>query len=430
MAKILKKEGNVITIEYTILPEELEKEKNNVYLKNRGKYKIDGFRNGKAPRILIEKKYGPVFSEKALENVVTEKYENSLAELQISPIDRPEIDLDKLQENEEIKVIADVQVLPEVTLPEISDVEIEKIEISVSDEDVQNEIKAMQEKNARIISVEGRAVQEGDILTIDYKGFIGEEQFEGGTAENHSLEIGSNQFIEGFESHYIGKSEGDEKEVNVTFPENYHSDKLAGKDAKFIVKIHEIKSKELPELDDEFAKDISEFDTMDELIKSTKENMTQRAEDSRKVQEQNAAITAFVEKSETIVPEIMIENEIEYQIKRFEEQMVSQGINPDDYYRMIGSDIEKMKEGIRPQAEVSAKTELVLNALIEKENFEVSQDELNQELEKMAESYKIEDESRIEDFKKLLLERSGEYIHNMIKRRKAIDFITEKVKQK
>ncbi len=429
MAKLVGKEKNVVSIEFEISQPEFQIGVEKAYKKMRGKINIPGFRKGKAPKKVIEMNYGKeVFYQDAIDIALPDAYESAIKELEINPINRPSIDVKEMEEGKDVLVTADIEVIPEVTLADITTVEVEKAEYNVTDEDVDNEMKRMQEQNARIITVEDRAIENGNTAVIDYAGFNGEEQFEGGTAENHSLEIGSNSFIPGFEEQLIGKNTGEEVEVNVTFPEEYHSEELAGKPVVFKVKINEVKAKELPELDDEFAKDISEFDTFEEMKADAKENMIKRAEDSGKVADQNAAVNAFTEASETFVPDILVENEIDYQIKNFEQQMSMQGINMEDYYKMIGSDMSAMRDNIRPQAEVSAKTELVVGALIKQQKFEISDEEINEELEKLAKQYKIEDEEKINEFKENLKAQSIDYINDTIQRRKAIEYLVEEVK--
>ncbi len=429
MAKLVGKEKNVVSIEFEISQPEFQKGVDAAYKKMRGRINIPGFRKGKAPRKIIEMNYGKeVFYQDAIDIALPDAYEAAIKELEINPINRPSIDVKEMEEGKDVLIGAEIEVMPEVTLADVSALEVEKVDYNVSDEDVDNEMKRMQEQNARIINIEDRGIENGDTAVIDYAGFNGEEQFEGGTADNHSLEIGSGSFIPGFEEQLIGKKTGEEVEVNVTFPEEYHSEELAGKPVVFKVKINEVKGKELPELDDEFAKDISEFDTFEEMKADTKANMIKRAEDSEKVANQNAAVDAFTKACETLVPDVLVENEIDYQIRNFEQQMSMQGINMQDYYKMIGSDMSDLRDNIRPQAEVSAKTELVIGELIKQQNFEVSEEEVNEELEKLAKQYKIEDEEKIDEFKENLKTQSLDYINDTINRRKAIEYLASNVK--
>jgi trigger factor len=428
MAKIVNKEKNVVTIEFEITPEKFEEGVQKAYLKNRKNINIPGFRKGRAPRKLIESRYGKgVFYEDALDIVIPPAYEEALEETKLDPIDQPKLDIKEFEEGKNIVITADVEVKPEVELAIPEEVEVVKVISEVDDEQVENSLKEMQEKNARIINVEDRPVKEGDTVTIDYKGFIGEEEFEGGSAENQSLEIGSKSFIPGFEEQLVGKNSGEDVEVKVTFPEEYSAEELAGKEATFNVKIHEIKEKELPELDDEFAKDVSEFDTIDELRKDTKENLIKKAKDNEKITNQNNAITEFVSKCDTVVPEVLIDREIENQLNGFRQQLAQQGIKLEDYTQMIGQEMDELKENLRPQAETSVKTELVIEAVANKHDFEVTEEELNEELKKLANSYGI-GEDKLDDFIEKMKEDSREYIEDSVKRRKAVEYITDNVK--
>lgn len=428
MAKIVNKEKNVVTIEFEITPEKFEEGVQKAYLKNRKNINIPGFRKGRAPRKLIESRYGKgVFYEDALDIVIPPAYEEALEETKLDPIDQPKLDIKEFEEGKNIVITADVEVKPEVELAIPEEVEVVKVISEVDDEQVENSLKEMQEKNARIINVEDRPVKEGDTVTIDYKGFIGEEEFEGGSAENQSLEIGSKSFIPGFEEQLVGKNSGEDVEVKVTFPEEYSAEELAGKEATFNVKIHEIKEKELPKLDDEFAKDVSEFDTIDELRKDTKENLIKKAKDNEKITNQNNAITEFVSKCDTVVPEVLIDREIENQLNGFRQQLAQQGIKLEDYTQMIGQEMDELKENLRPQAETSVKTELVIEAVANKHDFEVTEEELNEELKKLANSYGI-GEDKLDDFIEKMKEDSREYIEDSVKRRKAVEYITDNVK--
>jgi len=429
MAKIVNQEKNVVSIEFEIPKDEFEKSLQKAYLKMRGRINIPGFRKGKAPRKIIEMNYGKeIFYQDALDIALPDAYEEALKALELDPINTPKVDIKELEEGQNVLVAAEVEILPEVQLANPEEVEAEKVVHEVTDEDVDVAIKQMQEQNARMIDVKDRPVKDGDTVVIDYKGFVGEEQFEGGTADNHTLEIGSGSFIPGFEEGLIGKESGIEVEVPVVFPEAYQSEDLAGKEAIFKVTIHEIKEKELPELDDEFAKDVSEFDTMEELRKDTRENMEKRAKDNELVGKQNAAVSAFVEASQVEVPEVLVEKEIDYQIKNFEQQMTMQGINLDDYYKMMGANADGLRNSIRPQAAVSAKTELVIEKLINEKDFEVGDEEIDQELEKLAQSYKIEEEEKLQEFKENLKTQSLDYLKGNIQRKKAIEYLADTVK--
>ncbi|MGD9567193.1 MAG: trigger factor [Sedimentibacter sp.] len=424
-SKLLKKEKNIVTIEFTVSPEEFEKAVNKAYLKVKNNINVQGFRKGKAPKHIIEKKYGKsIFYDDALDFAVQEEYPKAVKELNLDVIDSPKVDIIKFEDGEELVLNADVEVMPEVELPEYKGIEVEKTLISVTDADVEKELKNIQEKNARIVEVIDRPVQKGDFLTIDYAGFVGDEQFEGGTAENQSLEIGSNTFIPGFEDQLIGKNKGEEVKVNVTFPEEYHSEDLKGKDAVFNVTIHEIKAKEMPEIDDEFAKDVSEFETLDELKQDTKMNLEKKAADSAKVANDNNVITKIVNEAEVEVPEILIQREIDYLARNYEQQFRQQGFTGKEYDDIINNFVNQYKEGAKNQAEFNVKAELVLEALIKKENITVSEEDFNKEVEEVAKQYQVE-EDRLEAFKENLIQSSKSYIEETLQKRKIIEMLVE-----
>lgn len=424
-SKLLKKEKNVVTLEFTVSPEEFESAVNKAYLKAKNNINVQGFRKGKAPRHIIEKKYGKsIFYDDAMDIAIQEQYPKAVEVHNLDVIDSPKVNVEKFEEGQEIIITADVEVMPEVELPQYKGIEVEKTEIKVTDEDVEKEIKAVQEKNARIVEVTDRAVQNGDFLTIDYAGFVGDEQFEGGTAENQALEIGSNTFIPGFEEQLIGKNKDEEVEVNVTFPEEYHSEELQGKAAVFKVKIHEIKSKELPVVDDEFAKDISEFDTLEELKADTRANLETKALDQNKIANDNNVITKIVNESKVEIPEVLILREIDYLGRNYEQQFRQQGFAGKEYDDIITNFVNQYKEGARNQAEFNVKAELVLEALIKKEDVKVTEEELAEEVNKVAESYQVEAD-RLEAFKTSILESSKGYIEETLQKRKVIDMLVE-----
>ena len=424
-SKILKEEKNIVTLEITVSQDEFEKAVNKAYLKVKNNINVQGFRKGKAPRHIIEKKYGKgIFYDDALDFAIQEAYPVAVKELELDIIDSPKINIEKFEDGEEIVFIAEVEVMPEVELMEYKGVEVVKTEIKVTDEDVEMELKSVQDKNARIIEVADRPVQEGDFLTIDYAGFVGEDQFEGGTAENQTLEIGSNSFIPGFEDQLIGKTKGEEVTVNVTFPKEYHSEDLKGKDAVFNVKIHEIKAKELPEMDDEFAKDVSEFDTLEELKADTRKVLEQKAADQVKISNDNNVITKIVNDTVLEVPEVLIQREIEHLGRNYEQQFRQQGFNSKEYDELINNFVNQYKEGAREQAEFNVKAELVLEAIIKKEEVAVSDEEFKEEVNKIAESYNVE-EDKLEGFKESLMESSKSYIEETLQKRKVIDMLVE-----
>jgi len=424
-SKILKKEKNIVSLEFTVTQDEFEAAVNKAYLKVKNSINVQGFRRGKAPRHIIEKKYGKsIFYDDALDFAVQEAYPKAVAELKLDIIDSPAINVEKFEEGEDLVITADVEVMPEVELPQYKGIEVAKTEIKVTDEDVEAELKAIQEKNSRLVEVSDRPVQKGDFLTIDYAGFVGEEQFEGGTAENQSIEIGSGSFIPGFEDQLIGKSEGEEVMVNVTFPEDYNAEDLKGRDAVFNVKIHEIKTKELPEIDDEFAKDVSEFDTLEELKADTRKVLEQKAADSVKISNDNNVITKIVNDAKVEIPEVLIQREIDYLGRNYEQQFRQQGFNGKEYDELINNFVKQYKEGARNQAEFNVKAELVLEELVKKEEIKVTNEEIKEEANKAAESYNVE-EDRLEAFTDSIIQANGKYIEETLQRRKLIDMLVE-----
>ena len=424
-SKILKKENNTVTLEFTVSQDDFEKAVNKAYLKAKNNINVQGFRKGKAPRHIIEKKYGKgIFYDDAMDIAVQEAYPAAVKELELDIIDSPKIDVEKFEEGEDLIFKAEVEVMPDVELPEYKGIEVVKTEIKVTDEDVERELKSVQEKNARIVEAHDRPVQKGDFLTIDYAGFVGDEQFEGGTAENHTLEIGSNSFIPGFEDQLIGKSKGEEVTVNVTFPVEYHAENLKGKDAVFNVKIHEIKVKELPETDDEFAKDVSEFDTLEELKADTRSVLEKKAADRVKISNDNNVVTKLVNDTKLEIPEVLIQREVDLLGRNYEQQFRQQGFNGKEYDELIENFVKQYKEGAREQAKFNVKAELVLEALIKKEKISVSEEEFKEEVNKIAESYNVEEE-RLEAFKEGLMQSSKSYIEETLQKRKAIDMLVE-----
>jgi len=384
--ELVKKENNVVTLKFKVDAETFEKGLVKAYNKTKKQFNIPGFRKGKAPRKLIEKMYGEgVFYDEAINFVFPDAYENALKEQSVEPVDRANLEDFIVEDGAEF--VVSVIVKPEVKLGEYKGVSAEKSVANVEDAQVEEEIKKLQEKNARIIEVEDRDIKENDIVTIDYKGFIEDEAFEGGEAQGHELTIGSKQFIEGFEEQLIGKKAGEDVTVEVSFPEDYHAEDLKGKPARFEVKIHEIKEKELPELDDEFAKDVSEFDTLDELKADTKSTLLKQAENKAEGENKDKVIGQIVEACEIDVPEVMIENQIDMEIRNFEQSLQYQGLNLDTYLMYTGTTREAMREQLKENAEKAVRTDLVLSEIKKVEKIEASEEELEAELTRMAEMY-------------------------------------------
>lgn len=427
-ASIIKKEKNIVSIEFTVPNETFEKAVNKAYLKIRNSIAVQGFRKGKAPKHIIEKKYGKnVFYDEAIDIVLSDTYPEVVKELKLDPINRPQVDFKEIEEGKDLTFTADIEVMPEVELGQYKGIEIEKVVHNVTDEDVDNEIKKIQDKNSRIIEVTDRPVKDGDTLTIDYAGFTGDVQFEGGTAQNQTLVIGSKTFIPGFEEQLIGKNIGEEVEVNVTFPEEYHSEDLKGKDAIFKVTVHEIKEKELPTLDDEFAKDVSEFDTLDELKADTRKKLEADAKEKERMENGNKVIEKIVSDSNVEVPEVLVEREIDYQARNYEQQFRMQGFAGKEVEDLINNLVNQYKQNYKEQAVLNVKTDLVMSAIIEKENIAATEEELTEELKKLAEAYNVE-EDKFENFKESMLSSSRQYIEESIQKRKVVDLIIEETK--
>lgn len=418
--ELVKKENNVVTLKFKVDAETFEKGLVKAYNKTKKQFNIPGFRKGKAPRKLIEKMYGEgVFYDEAINFVFPDAYENALKEQSVEPVDRANLEDFIVEDGAEF--VVSVIVKPEVKLGEYKGVSAEKSVANVEDAQVEEEIKKLQEKNARIIEVEDRDIKENDIVTIDYKGFIGDEAFEGGEAQGHELTIGSKQFIEGFEEQLIGKKAGEDVTVEVSFPEDYHAEDLKGKPARFEVKIHEIKEKELPELDDEFAKDVSEFDTLDELKADTKSTLLKQAENKAEGENKDKVIGQIVEACEIDVPEVMIENQIDMEIRNFEQSLQYQGLNLDTYLMYTGTTREAMREQLKENAEKAVRTDLVLSEIKKVEKIEASEEELEAELTRMAEMYNQE----LDKFKKTLREEDKAYFQDGLERKKTIEYLME-----
>lgn len=427
-ASIIKKEKNIVSIEFTVSSESFKEAVNKAYLKMRNSIAIQGFRKGKAPKHIIERMYGKtIFYDEAIEIALSEAYPKVISELNIKPIDRPQVDFKEIEEGKDIVFTADIELMPEIELKQYKGIEIEKIEYNVTDEDVDKEIRKIQDKNSRIIEVTDRAVKDGDTLTIDYAGFTGDVQFEGGTAQNQTLVIGSKSFIPGFEDQLIGKNIGEECEINVTFPAEYHSEELKGKDATFKVTIHEIKEKELPVLDDEFAKDVSEFDTLEELKADYRKKLEEEAKEKEKVENSDKILKKIIEENEVEVPEVMVTRELEYQAKRYENQFRSQGFTGKQAEGLLENLVNQFKQNYREQALINVKSDLVMEAIIKAENIAVTEEDVTNELKKLAKAYFIE-EDKYEGFKESMLSSSREAIEENIQKVKALDLILDNAK--
>lgn len=422
------KENNTVNFTIEIAEGNFEGALQKAYLKNRSRFNIPGFRKGKVPRKIIEMNYGQeVFYEDAINVLLPEAYDKAIEELNLEPVDSPEVDIEEIEKDKPIIIKVSVTVKPEVVLGEYKGVEIEKAEYIVTDELVENELKEAQDKNGRIIDAGDRAVKTGDILTIDYAGFVDGAQFDGGTAEGQTLEIGSNRFIPGFEEQLVGKNKDEEVEVVVTFPEEYHEESLQAKEATFKVTIHEIKEKELPELDDEFAKDVSEFDTLEEYKASIREKLEQDFKNREEIENENNLIEKVIESCEVDIPEAMIDSQLENEVGEFDYRMRSQGLNLEQYLQITNSTEADLKEQLRPTATKRVKGDLVLEAIGKAENMEVAEEDIDKELEKMAASYK---QDNVEKFIKDMKKGDLGFLKTAIINQKVIDLLMANVKFK
>lgn len=419
-SKLEKLEKNIATLEITVSAEKLEEGIAKAYIKNAKKFNLPGFRKGKAPRKLIEKYYGEgIFFEDAINEVCPDAYDEAVKEHNLEPVDRPSIDIVDIETGKGIVFKAEVTVKPEIQLGQYKGIEVEKKEYNVTDEDVSKELEALRDKNARIIDVTDRPVKMGDSTTIDFKGFVDDKEFDGGTAENYKLEIGSGQFIPGFEEQLVGATIGNEVDVNVSFPEDYRAEELAGKPALFKVTVKEIKEKELLPLDDEFAKDVSEFDTLGELKEDIKKKKTEEAEHKTLHEFEDNVIKKVVENAVVDIPQVMVDNQIESMIRDFDYQLRYQGLDLDSYIKYMNISKDELKESYKNMALDRVKTQLVIEAVTKAENIEASDEELEAEIEKTAKQYNQEPDK----FKKSLKERDIEYIKDGLVVQKTIDFL-------
>ena len=424
--KVEKTENsNEVKLELTIEAQKFDEAIKKVYFQSAKYFNIPGFRKGKAPINIVEKYYGKeIFYEDAFNEVAPEAMEEALKENNIEAVSRPDIDVTQIEKGKDLIFTAILQTKPEAELGKYKGIEIPKIEYTVSDEDIEHELGHMQEHNSRIISVDDRPVEKGDISVIDFEGFVDGEAFEGGKAEGHELEIGSNAFIPGFEDQIIGMKIDEEKEIKVKFPDEYFSKDLAGKEATFKVKLHEIKKKELPELDDEFAKDTSEFDTLEELKKNIKERMEKDNEQKQKYETEEAVIKAVCENVKVDIPSGMIENEIEDMLKNIENRLSYQGLKLEQYLQMMGKTEEEVKKEYEPQAIDAIKSRLMLEAVIKAEKIEAAEDEIVERVKEMAKNYGKSDEEFLEN------EYVRNYMKNGIESEKALDFLVKNAKVK
>ena len=418
-ATFISREKNDVKFTMEFTAEEFENAQIKVYQKAKDQFQIDGFRKGKAPRSIIEKHYGEgVFFEDAIDDLFREHYGKALGELELEVIDSPAAEFSKIAKGEGFTVTITVPCFPIVEVKDYKGVEIDKIEQEVKDEDVENEIKALQKRNGRMILVE-RPAKEGDTLLLDYSGFVGDEQFEGGTAERQELKLGSGMFIPGFEEQLVGATPGEKKDVVVTFPEEYHAEDLAGKEAVFHCLVHEIKEEQLPELDDEFAKDVSEYDTLEELKKANRERLEAYAKAGSESQMKDAALGKVVEANEVDVPGTMVEDEMDRMCQELDQQLRYQGMSLEQYLQFTGKDMAAFRNELRPDAERQVKTRIILMGIVEAEGIKVSQEEMEEELKVMAAQY----QTTADKLKEMIGVENLTFLMKDLQVKKAIEFI-------
>lgn len=420
MSTVEKVDKNIVSFEFTVSADEFEKGIEKAYKKNVGKINIQGFRRGKAPRKIIEKFYGAeIFYEDAINIVLPDAYDKAIEENDIFPVAQPEIDIKgEIVKGSDITFTAKVTVKPEFELGEYKGIKATKVSHRTLKKDIDAEIERMRERNSRMVPVEDRAVENGDIANIDYEGFCDDVAFAGGKAEGHDLTIGSGQFIPGFEEQLIGKNIGEEAEINVTFPTEYHAEDLKGKDAVFKVKVNSIKVKELPELDDEFAKDVSEFDTLEELKKDVKEKLSAAGKEKAARETEDNVVKAVCDAAEIDIPEAMINNQIDNMIRDFDMQMRYQGLNIEQYMQYTGQTLDSLKEQFKDDAEKNVKTSLVLEKICKTEGIEASDKEVAKEYDEMAEQNGM----KVEDIKKYVAEDD---VKERIKNRNTVKFLVD-----
>lgn len=420
-------EKNMAKLTIEVPAEELEKALNAVYQKQKNSISIPGFRKGKVPRAMVEKMYGAgIFYEDAANMLMQQNYPSAVDESGIDIVSRPTVDIVQIEKGKSFIFTAEVAVKPEVTLGKYMGVTVTKIDTSVSEEEVEEALNKERENNARTITIEDRAVAEGDTAVIDFEGFVDGEAFDGGKGEDYSLEIGSHSFIDTFEDQLVGKNVGDDVEVNVTFPEQYQATELAGKPAVFKVKIKELKGKELPELDDEFAQDVSEFDTLAEYKEDLKKQLQEKKEEEAKRTKEEEAVQKIVDKSKMDIPEAMIDTQCESMLEEFAQRIAQSGLTMEQYLQFSGMTIEKLQEQVRPEAITRIKNSLVLEQIAKEENIEVSDEDVDAEIEKMAANYGME----ADKLKEYMGDAEKDSLKNELAVTKAVELIMDNVKER
>lgn len=417
-----KKEGNEGILTISVSAEQFDTALDQAFKKVVKDISLPGFRKGRIPRGIFEKRFGvEALYQDAVDIILPDAYSEAVKQTDIFPVDQPEIEIEEIEKGKGVTFVCKVTVKPEVKLGEYKGIEYEEQSVEVTDEDIENELKALQERHAELVVKEDGTVEEGDTVVIDFEGFLDGEPFAGGKGENYPLEIGSGQFIPGFEEQLIGKKANEETEINVTFPEEYHAKELAGKDAVFKVKIHEIKEKEVPALDDEFAKDVDdEVETLEELREKKKAEIKERKEKQAKDQQRETVVKKVTENAEIDIPEAMIRTEVDNMLREFEQNLQMQGMTLENYFEFSGQSEEQLREQMKEDATNRVKTNLTLEAIFEAENLEVTKEAIDEEIAKLAEMYHLE-----KDQVTAMLGGNTEIIENDLKMRTTIDFLLE-----
>lgn len=425
--QVEKLEKNMAKLTVEVPAEEMEKAVEKAYQKNKGQISIPGFRKGKVPRNMVEKMYGKgIFLEEAANSVIPSAYEKALEECEEEIVSSPEIEVVELVPEKPFIFTALVALKPEIELGKYKGVTVEKEDTTVSEEEVSAEIEKERERNARTITVEDRPVKDGDMTVIDFEGFVDGQAFEGGKGESYPLTIGSGAFIPGFEEQVVGAKLEEEIEVNVTFPEDYHAEELAGKEAVFKVTVKEIKEKELPELDDEFAAEVSEFDTLAEYKEDVQKKLTEKKEEEAKNAKESKVIEAIVEDSKMEIPDAMVSTTQRQMVDEFAQRIQMQGLSIEQYFQFTGLTPEKMMEQAKPQAEARIKSRLVLEAVVKAENIEATEEDFDKEIERMASMYQME----ADKVKETVGEHGKKEIMKDLAVAKAAEFVVEHAKEK
>lgn len=423
--QVEKLENNTAKLTIEVPAEEFDNTIQTAYQKNKNKFNVPGFRKGKVPYAMVEKMYGAgVFYEEAANELIPDAYANAAAESELEIVARPEINVTQIEKGKPFVFEAEVTLKPEIKLGKYKGVKVEAMDTTVTDEDVAAELDKVKEQNARLVAADDKAVEDGDQTTIDFEGFVDGVAFEGGKGEDYPLTIGSHSFIDTFEEQLIGKKVGEEVEVNVTFPEQYQAEELAGKPAMFKVTIKEIKVKEYPELDDDFAQDVSEFDTLDEYKADIKKNLEEKKAQEAEADKESKVIEAIVNDSEMDIPEKMIEAQSQQMVEEFAQNIAMQGISFDQYMQFTGTTVDQLTEQVKPQAEARVQSSLVLEAIVKAEKIEASDEEFDEEIKRMAERYQME----ADKVNELLSDDDKKNIRADICARKAAKLVVEKAK--